>query len=328
MKAIVYHKYGSPDVLHLEEVEKPTPRDNEVLIKVHAASVNYSDWAFVRGEPFLIRLFQGLLKPKNKILGADIAGRIEALGRNVNHFQPGDEVFGDLSGFGWGGFAEYVCIPENALALKPANITFEEAAAVPQAALVALQGLRNKGQIQTGQKVLINGSSGGIGTFAVQIAKSFGSEVTGVCSTKNLDLVRSIGADHVIDYTQEDFTKSGQRYDLILATAGYCSIFDYKSVLSPNGIYVMAGGSMKQIMQANFMGPSISKARGKKLVALSHKTSKEDLVFMKELIEADKVKPVIDRRYFLSEVAEALRYYGDGHTKGTVVITLENNSKT
>jgi NADPH:quinone reductase-like Zn-dependent oxidoreductase len=328
MKAIVYHKYGSPDVLHLEEVEKPTPKDNEVLIKVHAASVNFSDWAFMRGEPFLIRLFQGLLKPKNKILGADIAGRVEALGRNVNHFQPGDEVFGDLSGCGWGGFAEYVCIPENELALKPANITFEESAAVPQAALVALQGLRNKGQIQTGQKVLINGSSGGIGTFAVQIAKSFGSEVTGVCSTKNLDLVRSIGADYVIDYTQEDFTKSGQRYDLILATAGYRSIFDYKSALSPNGIYIMAGGSMKQIMQANLMGPSISKARGKKLVALSHNTSKEDLVFMKELIESGKIKPVIDRRYLLSEVAEALRYYGDGHARGKVVITLEHNSKT
>jgi NADPH:quinone reductase-like Zn-dependent oxidoreductase len=256
MKAIVYTEYGPPDVLQLKEVEKPTPKDNEVLIKVHAASVNYSDWAFVRGEPFMVRLMgSGLLKPKNTILGADIAGRVEAVGRSVKQFQPGDEVFGDLSECGWGGFAEYVSVPENALTLKPANMTFEEAAAVPQAALVALQGLRDKGQIQPGQKVLINGASGGIGTFAVQIAKSFGAEVTGVCSTRNLDMVRSIGADHVIDYTQEDFTQNGQRYDLILAAGGYRSIFDYKRALSPKGIYVSTGGSMAQTFQAMLLGP-------------------------------------------------------------------------
>lgn len=328
MKAIVYERYGPPEVLQLKEVDRPTPKDNEALVEVHAASVNYSDWAFVRGKPFLVRLMgAGLLKPQN-VLGADIAGRIEAVGRNVKQFQPGDEVYGDLSGCGWGGFAEYVAVPENALALKPANLTFEEAAAVPQAAVVALQGLRDKGQVQPGQKVLTNGASGGIGTFAVQIAKSFGAEVTGVCSTRNLDMVRSIGADQVIDYTQEDFTKNGQRYDLILATAGYRSIFDYRRALSPNGIYVMAGGSMKQIMQANLLGPFISKAGGKKLNALSHNTSQKDLVFMKELIEAGKVVPVIDRRYPLSEVAEAVRYYGEGHAQGKVVITVEHNNET
>ena len=217
MKAIVYTKFGPPEVLQLKEVEKPTPKDTEVLIEVHAASVNYGDWSFVRGKPFLVRLIgAGLLKPKNSVLGADIAGRVEAVGTNAKRFQPGDEVFGDLSGCGWGGFAEYACASESALALKPVNLTFEEAAAVPMAADVALQGLRDAGQIQPGKRVLINGASGGIGTFAVQIAKSFGAEVTGVCSTRNASLVRSIGADHVIDYTQEDFTKSGQRYDLIL----------------------------------------------------------------------------------------------------------------
>jgi NADPH:quinone reductase-like Zn-dependent oxidoreductase len=327
MKAIVYTKYGPPDVLQLKEVAKPTPKEDEVLVKVYTASVNYSDWAFVRGKPFLVRLVAGLLKPK-KILGADIAGRVEAVGRNVKHFQPSDEILGDISGCGWGGFAEYVSVAENALALKPANLTFEETAAVPQAAIVALQGLRDKGQIQPGQKVLINGASGGIGTFAVQIARSFGAEVTGVCSTGNLDMVRSIGADHVIDYTQEDFTKNELHYDLILATAGYRSIFDYRRALSPRGIYVMTGGSMKQIMQANLLGPAISKAGGKKLVALSHKPNRNDLVFMKELLEAGKVVPVIDRCYPLHEVAEAVRYYGEGHSQGKVVITVEHNNKT
>ena len=326
MKAIVYTEYGPPDVLQLKEVEKPTPKDNEILVKVHAASVNYSNSAFVRGKPFIVRLMgSGLLKPKHKILGSDIAGRVEAVGRNVKQFQPGDEVFGDLSGCGRGGFAEYVAVPENALALKPANITFDEAAAVPEAAVVALQGLRDKGQIQSGQKVLIVGASGGIGTFAVQIAKSFGAEVTGVCSTRNLDMVRSIGADHVIDYTREDFTKSGQRYDLILATAGYRSIFDYARALSPKGIYVVTGGSMAQVFQPMFLGPLISMTGTKKMGNLIVRINQKDLVLMKELIEAGKVKPVIDRRYPLSEVAEALRYYGEGHARGKVVITVEGD---
>jgi NADPH:quinone reductase-like Zn-dependent oxidoreductase len=272
---------------------------------------------------------EGLLKPKHKIPGNNIAGRVEAVGRNVTQFQPGDEVFGDLTECGFGAFAEYVSVPENAVALKPANIAFEEAAAVPEAALVALQALRDKGHIQTGQKVLIYGASGGIGTFAVQIAKSFGAEVTGVCSKRNVDMVRSIGADQVIDYTQEDFTKNGQRYDLIVATAGYRSIFDYKRALGPKGIYVATGGSMRgpnamaQIYQAMLLGPWLSMTGSKKLGSMSLRINQKDLVFMKELLEASKVKPVIDRHYKLSEVAEALRYYGEGHAQGKVVIGVE-----
>jgi NADPH:quinone reductase-like Zn-dependent oxidoreductase len=327
MKAIVYERYGPPDVLQLKEVKKPTPKDNEVLIKVHAASINSWDWELLRGKPFVNRLLFGLLKPKIKILGADIAGRVEAVGRNVKQFQPDDEVFGDLCECGWGGFAEYVCARENTLALKPASMTFEEVAAVPQAAAMALQGLRDKGQIQSGQKVLINGAGGGVGTFAVQIAKSFGAEVTGVDSTKKLDMLRSIGADQVIDYTQEDFTKSGQRYDLILDVAAYHSIFDYKRALSPKGIYVMVGGSSARIFQAIFLGPLISKTGSKKLGILAHKPNK-GLDFMKELFEAGKVVPVIDRRYPLSEVPEALRYFGEGHAKGKIVITVDHNNKT
>jgi NADPH:quinone reductase-like Zn-dependent oxidoreductase len=271
------------------------------------------------------RLLFGLLKPKIKILGCDIAGQVEAVGRNVKQFQPGDEVFGDISGCGFGGFAEYVCARENALVLKPASMTFEEAAAIPQAAILALQGLRGKRQIQSGQKVLINGAGGGAGTFAVQIAKSFGAEVTGVDSTRKLDIMRSIGADHVIDYTKEDFTKSGQRYDLILDMAAHHSIFDYKRALSPKGIYVMVGGSMFRLFQVMFLGSLISMTTSKKMGILAHKPNK-DLAFMKELLEAGKVVPVIDKRYPLSEVPEALRYFGEGHAKGKLVITLEEYS--
>jgi NADPH:quinone reductase-like Zn-dependent oxidoreductase len=327
MKAIVCTEYGPPDVLRLEEIQKPTPGDDQALVQVHAASVTYSTLMLVRGEPFIGRLMGlGLFKPNCKIPGADIAGQVEAVGRNVKQFQPGDEVFGDLSNCGRGGFAEYVCAPENALALKPTNISFKEAAAVPEAALVALQAIRDKGQIQPGQKVLINGASGGIGTFAVQIAKSFGAEVTGVCSTRNVDLVRSLGADHVIDYTKQDFAQNGQQYDLIVATAGYRSIFDYKRALSPKGIYVSTGGSMAQTFQALLLGPFLSMTGGKKLGAMLVVPNK-DLVFMKELVEAGKVKPVIDRCYKLSEVAEAFKYYGEGHARGKVVITVEHNGK-
>ncbi|NOR17965.1 zinc-binding dehydrogenase [candidate division WOR-3 bacterium] len=325
MKAIVYTKYGSPDVLKLKEVEKPTPKDNEVLVKVHAASINDWDWGLLRGKPFMNRLFFGLLKPKNKILGGDIAGQVEAVGRNVKQFQPGDEVFGDLCGCGFGAFAEYVCARENALALKLASMTFEEAAAVPQAAALALQGLRDKRQIQPGQKVLINGAGGGAGTFAVQMVKSFGAEVTGVDNTRKLDMMRSIGADRVIDYTQEDFTKNGQRYDFILDFAAHHSIFDYKRALSPKGIYVLVGGSVTQMFQVAFLGPLISMIGSKKMGILMHKPNK-DLAFMKELFEAGKVVPVIDRRYPLSEVAEALQYFGEGHARGKVVITLEHDN--
>ncbi len=327
MKAIVCTKYGPPDVLQLKEVEKPVPKDNEVLVKVHAASVNYADWAYVRGKPFMIRLMgQGLFKPKNNIPGTDIAGRVEALGRNVKQFQPGDEVFGTLGDCGLGAFAEYVSVPlykPQDLAPKPTNMTFDEAAAVPQAAVVALQGLRDKGQIQPGHKVLINGASGGIGTFAVQIAKSFGAEVTGVCSTRNLDTVRSIGADHVIDYTQEDFTQKERRYDLILDIVANRSVLDYTRALTPKGNYVAVAFNPSSLL----LVPLISISGSKKVGQLSHKPNVKDLVIMKELIEADKVVPVIDRRYPLSEVAEAIRYYGEGYHHGKVVITVEHNNK-
>jgi len=322
MKAIVREKYGSPDVLELKEVEKPTPKDNEVLVKVHAASVNYIDWQALTGESFFIRLTTGgIRKPKHKILGDDLAGRVEAVGKNVKQFQPGDEIFGISDG---GAFAEYRCAPKDNLALKPANMSFEEAAAIPTAAIPALRALRDRGQIQPGHKVLINGASGGVGTFAVQIAKSFGAEVTGVCSTSKLDMVRSIGADHVIDYTQEDFTQKDERYDMILAAGGYSSISDYKRALSPEGIYVFVGGSMTQFFQAALLGPLTSMTGSKKLGSLVvTKLDKDDFVHLIELFEAGKVVPVIDRRYPLSEVAEALRYYGEGHAQGKVVITVE-----
>jgi NADPH:quinone reductase-like Zn-dependent oxidoreductase len=327
MKAIVRTKYGSPDVLHLEEVERPSPTDNEALVKVHAASVNKADLYFLRGH-FLARLTGvGLLKPKNNMLGADIAGRVETVGRNVKQFQPGDEVFGWCS---QRGFAEYACAREDALVLKPAKVTFEEAAAVPVAAITALQALRDKGHVQPGQKVLINGASGGVGTFAVQIAKSFGAEVTAVCSTVNLDNARSMGADHVVDYTKEDFTKDGQRYDLIVAVNGYHSILHYRRALSPKGIYVFVGGSkvLTQLFQTMVLGPLISKTSGKKMGFMGiAKINQKDLTFLKELLEAGKVVPVIDRRYALDEVPEAYRYFEEGHAKGKVVITLRQNSR-
>ena len=323
MKAIVYTEYGPSDVLNLEEVQKPVPKDDEVLVKVHAASANAADWHLMRADPFLVRLMGfGLLKPKKGLLGADIAGRVEAVGGDVTQFQPGDEVFGDLSGSGFGAFAEYVCATVDALASKPANVSFEEAAAVPLAAVTALQGLRYKGHVRPGQKVLINGASGGVGTFAVQIAKTFGTEVTGVCSTSKMDMVRSIGADHVIDYTREDFTRIGQQYDRILAANGYHPISDYKRALSPEGTYVMTGGSGAQMLQAMTLGPIMSITGSKKLGYVSMKQNKEDLVSVKELLESGKITPVIDRTYPLSEIPEAIRYLEEGHAKGKVVITV------
>src|SRR3989442_2617932 len=306
MKAIMATKYGSPEVLQLKEVARPTPKDDEVLIRIYAASANALDWHYMRGTPFLARLVNGLHKPKNTKLGADVAGRVEAVGRNVTQFQVGDDVFGCIPLNELGSLAEYVCAHEDALALKPAKMTFEQAAAVPLAAFTALQGLRDKGQIQPGQKVLINGASGGVGTFAVQIAKSFGAEVTGVCSTRNVDMVRSIGADQVIDYTQEDFTKNEQRYDLIFAANGYHPISAYKRALSPKGMYVMTGGSGAQMFQAMLLGPWISMTGSKKMGNLLKKSNQKDLALMKELLEASKVVPVIDRRYPLRELAEAL----------------------
>ena len=323
MKAIVYPKYGSPDVLELREVEKPIPQDDEVLVKVLAASANPLDWHRMRGTPFLARIAFGLLKPKNPKLGADVAGRVEAVGRNIEQFKPGDEVFGIARGSA-GAFAEYVCATENGLALKPANVSFEEAASVYVAALTALQGLRDTGQIQSGQKVLINGASGGVGTFAVQIAKSFGAEVTGVCSTRNLDMVRSIGADHVIDYTQEDFTKNGQSYDLIFDAVANHSVSDYKRALSPGGICAIAGFStLFHMFQIMLVGSWVSKTGSKKIGGMgTAKPNKKDLVFIKELLEAGKVVPVIDRRYPLNEVSEAIRYLEERHARGKVVIIV------
>ncbi len=328
MKAMVLTKYGSADFFQLKEVKKPAPKDNQVLIKVFAASVNSWDWEMLIAKPFVNRMMAGLIKPTRiKILGCDIAGRVEAVGRNVKQFQPGDEVFGDLSSCGWGGFAEYVRAPENALALKPENLSFEQAAAVPQAGLLALQGLRDKGHIQPRQKVLINGAGGGVGTFAIQMAKSFGVEVTGVDNAEKLEVMRSLGADHVIDYTEEDFTKNGQQYDLILDVTARHSIFEYKRSLSLTGIYVMVGGSTALVNQLLLLGPFISLTSSKKMGLLMHKANK-GMDSMKELLETGKVKPVIDRCYPLSEVAEALRYFSEGHAKGKIVITLEQNNKT
>ena len=325
MKAIVYTQYGSPDVLHLKEVEKPTPKDDEVLIKVQAASANPADWHTMRATPFLARLVNGFFKPKNSRLGADVAGRVEAIGRTVTQFHVGDEVFGCMALNELSSFAEYVCAHEAAaLALKPANLTFEQAAAVPLAAFTALQGLRDKGQIQSGQTVLINGASGGVGTFAVQIAKSFGAEVTGVCSTRNLELVRSIGADHVMDYTREDFTHNGQQYDLIYCAVGNRSIADYQRALKPQGVCVIAGfTSLRLLFEHMILGPRRSKAGGQQVGLMpTMKPNKQDLAFMKEILEAGKVKPVIDRCYPLAQVPEALQYLEVGHARGKVVITV------
>ncbi|MFQ5651031.1 MAG: NAD(P)-dependent alcohol dehydrogenase [bacterium] len=323
MTAIVYTKYGPPDVLELKEVEEPTPKDDEVLVEVHAASINDWDWGLLQGTPFLGRLVAGggLLKPKHRILGSDIAGRIEAVGQNVEKFRPGDEVYGDLSG-DWGGFAEYVCARENALALKPTSMTFAEAAAIPQAGMLALQGLRDTGQIQPGQKLLINGAGGGVGTFALQIAKLYGVEVTGVDSSEKLDMLRTMGADQVIDYTREDFTKTGQCYDLILDVKTNRSIFDYARALSPNGTYVTVGGSLARIFQALILGPWISMVSKKNIRIVALKPN-IDLAYMNELFEAGKVVPVIDGPYKLGEVPKAFRRFGEGDHKGKVVITMD-----
>jgi NADPH:quinone reductase-like Zn-dependent oxidoreductase len=322
MKAIVYHRYGSPDVLECAEIEKPAPGDDEVLIKIRAAAVNPLDWASMRGTPFLVRLMAGLRKPKIPRLGVDVAGQVEAVGRNVTQLKPGDEVFGSCRG----AFAEYGCAPESAVVTKPRNMTFEQAAAVPVAGYTGLQALRDKGHIQAGHKVLINGASGGVGTFAVQIAKSFGAEVTGVCSTRNLDLVRSIGADRVIDYTQEDFTQSGQRYDLLLDCIANHSLSACRRVLNPRGIYILVGGRdsrwidplprlIKTLVLSRFVSQS--------LVLCMARRSKEDLALLRDLMEAGKITPVIDRSYRLSEAPQAVGYLGEGHARGKVVIMLE-----
>ena len=324
MKAIVCTRYGSPDALQLQDVAKPAPEDDEVLIQVHAASVNARDWRLMRAKPFFVRLMPGgFRRPKNKILGADVAGRAEAVGGSVKQFKPGDEVFGYLpSATGRGTFAEYVCAKENAIALKPANLTFEQAAAVPLAAMTALQGLRDNGNIQPGQEVLIHGASGGVGTFAVQIARAFGAEVTAVCSTRNLEIVRLIGADHVIDYRKEDFTQNGQRYDLILAVNGYHSISEYLRALKPEGTYVVVGGSMLQLIQAASKRKRPSKAGDKRVSVTSLAQSQEDLLLIRDLLESGKIMPVVDACYPLGETADAFRYFEEAHPKGKVVISV------
>jgi NADPH:quinone reductase-like Zn-dependent oxidoreductase len=333
MRAVVCTKYGPPEVLQLQEVDKPAPKAHEALVRIYAASLNAADFEMLRGT--WSARFGGPLRPMHKILGSDIAGRIEAVGSNVTHFRPGDEVWGDLSiPLSYGAFAEYVCVPEPALRRKPDSMTFEQAAAVPSAAGVALQNLRgagsssfslflsDTGQIQPGQKVLINGAGGGVGTFAVQIAKAFGAEVTGVDSSSKLDMLSSIGADHVIDYTREDFTRSGQRYDLILDTVARRSLFDYKRALSPNGTFVMVGGSLAAILQGFLLGPLVSITGSKNMgIVMWKPNDQEDLAILAGLFEAGKLTPVIDRRYPLSELPEALRYLEAGHAKGKVVIT-------
>jgi NADPH:quinone reductase-like Zn-dependent oxidoreductase len=322
MKAIVQTEYGSTQMLSLQEVDKPVVPDNGVLVRVHAASVNAGDWHLMRGTPFLIRLiFGGLLKPKIKILGTDVAGRVEAVGKDVTQFQPGDEVFGSLSECGFGAFAEYVCATEAALVLKPANTSFEEAATVPGAALAALQGLRDFGLV-AGQKVLIVGASGGVGSFAVQIAKALGAEVTALCSTKKIDMVRSLGADCVIDYTQADVTRQGQHYDLIFDAAAYRSVFDYLPALTPEGTYVLVGGSTARFFQAMFLGPWISRLGGRKVKCLALKPDRADLIVLRDLIEAGKISPFIDRRYNLSEVPAAIRYLEQRQVRGKVAISV------
>jgi NADPH:quinone reductase-like Zn-dependent oxidoreductase len=324
MKAIVQTRYGSYDVLEFREAQKPRPAYDEVLVKVHAAAINYGNLVLVSGKPFFTRSESGWLKP-HKILnpGSDVAGRVELVGKNVTKFKLGDEIFADHLPGGYGTYAEYVCVPEKEIALKPANITYEEAAAVPQAALVALQGLRDVGQIQAGQKVMITGASGGNGTFAVQIAKAFEAEVTAVCSTRNLELVRSLGADHVIDYTQEDFVQTGEKYNLIVAMGGYRKLNDYLRALLPGGIFVWAGGNLKGLFETMVLGSWVSRGTDKTLIYLSHKQNQDDLVYMAELIESGKVKPVIDRCFPLEETSDAFRHYATGHMQGKVVISVK-----
>ena len=328
MKAIVYTKYGPPDVLQLKEFAQPVPLDNQVLVKVHAASANALDYRRFEKTSIVGRFLDSvLIKAINTVLGADIAGRVEAVGAAVTQFKPGDEIFGQSKG-ARGAFAEYACADENELALKPANLSFEAAAAVPIAAVTALQGLRDKGQIQPGQQVLINGASGGVGTFAVQLAKAFGAEVTAVCSTRNLDRARSLGADHVIDYTQENFSRTGRRYDLIVAVNGNHPLRDYLRALRPGGMYVALGGSLGQFFQGVLLGPVVSRLGRKQVRSFIAKINQKDLVFIKELLEAGKVVPVIERCYPLRETAQAIRYLTEGHAKGKVVITVDQNDKT
>jgi NADPH:quinone reductase-like Zn-dependent oxidoreductase len=323
MKAFTYTQYGSPDVLQLQEVPPPSPQADEVLIEIHAAALNAADWHLLRADPFLARLQMGLLKPKIHILGLDVAGRVVALGSQVTQFKVGDEVFGESTMKTLGCFAEYVALPAKTLALKPSNLSFEEAAAVPLAAGTALQALRNNGQLRAGQSVLINGASGGVGTFALQLAKYLGAEVTAVCSTQKMEMVRSLGADHVIDYTQEDFTQSGKKYDLILAVNGDRSPWEYRRALAPEGRYVMVGGTNKQLFQTLFLGPLLSLGSRQKLGAMLAQGDARDLGFLSKLLAAGKLKPVIDRCYPFEQLVEAMHYLEAGHAMGKIVLSVK-----
>jgi NADPH:quinone reductase-like Zn-dependent oxidoreductase len=323
MKAVTYHNYGSPDVLKFEEVEKPAPTDDEILIKIHAISINGSDRENLIGKPLYSRI-GGLMRPGNKILGSDIAGRVEFAGKNNTEFKPGDDVFGEIPGY-HGGFAEYVCTHGKTMMLKPAALTFEQAAAIPQAGVIALQGIREKGAVQAGQKVLINGAGGSAGSFAIQLAKLYGADVTGVDNANKLDFMRSLGADHVIDYTQEDFTRNGKQYDLILDLIAHRSVFACQRALRPNGTYFFVGGSVAVLFQVLLLGPWIRKTTAKNIRLLAVPQNRKDLISITELCEAGKIVPVIDRQYSLSEVPEAFRYVGEGYAKGKVVITIADS---
>lgn len=322
MRAIEFEQYGLPDVLHMADSAIPTPGNNEVLMKVHAVGVNFADWHMLTGTPFLARLSFGLFKPGKHILGADVAGVVETTGKNVTQFKAGDEVYCDLGLYGFGGFAEYVCAPEKITAIKPKNITYTESAAIPMAAVTALQALRDGGKVTPGQNVLIHGAAGGVGTFAIQLAKLMGAEVTALCSTRNIDLARSLGADQVIDYTKDDFAAMGKRFDVILGINGDRSIYDYRRALAPQGKYLMIGGSERQIFQSILIGPFLSSRKGQTFRAFPAKTSQTDLLYIKELVEAGKIKPVIDRVYPLAETPEAMRYIGAGHARGKIVISV------
>jgi NADPH:quinone reductase-like Zn-dependent oxidoreductase len=319
MKAIIYEKYGPPEGMRLAEVEKPIPGDNEVLVEVYAVSLNAYEWRMLRGKPFFVRLSKGLFRPRESVAGEDLAGRVEAVGKDVTRFRPGDEAFGG----GRGVFADYACVPEDRLAAKPASLTFEEAAALPMAGITALQALRDRGQIQPGMSVLVHGAGGGVGTFAVQIAKSFGADVTAVCGPRNVELMRSLGVDRVIDYTKEDFAKSGERYNLILAVNGRRSFFTFRRSLSPGGVCVIAGGSMPLILQGLLLGPAVSFLSRKKMGVMVAATNARDLDVLGALQQSGRIKPVIDKRYPLTEIVEAMRYLEEGHAQGKVVITMK-----
>lgn len=322
MQAVVYEKYGSPEVLELREVPKPVPKDDEVLVKTFAAAVNSWDWDVLRGKPFIVRLIGGPIKPRNTILGLDIAGRIEAVGKNVTDFKVGDKVFGDISEYHWGGFAEYVCVSPTPLALKPPSLSFTAAAALPHAGVLALQGMRLQPTLKAGDKMLINGAGGGVGTIGIQLAKRMGVEITAVDRTDKLEMLKEVGADHVIDYTQEDFAQNGQQYDLIIDNVAQRSVRTYQRALTPTGAFVMIGGNMGLLLPVIIYGSLLSKFSEKKIGILAHKPNREDLNYLSAEVEAGRLAPRVDKVYKLREVPQALQYFGDGNCQGKLVIEL------